>query len=256
MSAVDVVNTTALDVRAPLLPMAPEQAKRAMAEFQALTAAMLEPTDWQSEDQNGRRLPKPFVKRSGWRKVATGYRLSLKVLSEVIDRDEQGDPIRAHVRVEVTHRESGRSWEGAGGCSISEPSFSTPNKRAKAEHDIPGTAFTRAANRAISDLVGFGQVSAEEVEAPHVVEAEAVLDDAALLALAQQLQERWPEYDAFRFLNALIKRFSKRGVEGVPESAGDALRAWHWWATEAPGATGNVRETGSHEPSTAPEATS
>lgn len=146
--------TTDLVPTAPLLPMDPAAARAAMDQFQALTAAMLTDTDWQ-------RIPAgQFVKRSGWQKISTGYRLRCEVLEEeVLERDEKGEPVRARAKVRVTAPD-GAYWDGTGRCSTTERGFSKP------EHDVTSTAVTRATNRAISNLVGFGQVSAEELDAP------------------------------------------------------------------------------------------
>jgi hypothetical protein len=59
---------------------------------------------------------------------------------------------------------NGRHADGDGACAINEPRFRTPSGRQKAEHDLPATAVTRATNRSVSNLIGFGSVSAEEVE--------------------------------------------------------------------------------------------
>jgi len=56
---------------------------------------------------------------------------------------------------------------GIGSCDSKE----IPDERRR-EHDTESKAHTRAKNRAISDLIGFGQVSAEEVGEPKFVEAE------------------------------------------------------------------------------------
>ena len=68
---------------------------------------------------------------------------------------------------------NGRSTVGVGICSIydkisnkdmSQPSnFMLRQRFSNAEHDIPSTAHTRAKNRAISDMIGAGEVSAEEM---------------------------------------------------------------------------------------------
>ena len=240
MSTNATAPSTEIVAAPPLVPMAPEAARRAMADFQAFTAAMLVESDWQQAPGI-----KPFVKRSGWRKIATGYTLSCEILEdEVLERDERGEPTRARAKARVFHRETGRSWEGTGRCSTTEPRFRRGDT--KAEHDVTATAVTRAINRATSDLVGFGQVSAEEVE-PGVV---PVLDDAGLRTVAAALGTRWPEFDSFRFLNSLIKRFDG----GVPESAGVALRAWARFATHTPAAQGNEREAGAQSP-TGPQTT-
>jgi hypothetical protein len=54
----------------------------------------------------------------------------------------------------------GRYAEGFGNCSKFERGFTKHN------HDIPSTAMTRAINRAVSDLIGAGEVSAEEIQTP------------------------------------------------------------------------------------------
>jgi hypothetical protein len=231
MSVNATMPSTEIVVAPPLVPMSPDQAERSMAAYQAFTAAMLVEKDWQ-------RAPgiAPFVKRSGWRKIATGYTLSCEILEdEVIERDERGEPKRARAKARVFHRETGRSWDGTGRCSTTERRFSKP------EHDVTATAVTRAINRATADLVGFGEVSAEEVAAGV---DEAVLDRDGLMVVAAALGERWPEFDSFRFLNSLIKRFEG----GVPESVGVALRAWARFATHTPAAQGNEAQASAQSP--------
>jgi hypothetical protein len=241
MSANATMPSTEIIAAPPLVPMAPDAARQAMADFQAFTAAMLVESDWQQAPGI-----KPFVKRSGWRKIATGYTLSCEILEdEVLERDERGEPTRARAKARVFHRETGRSWEGTGRCSTTEPRFRRGDT--KAEHDVTATAVTRAINRATSDLVGFGQVSAEEVDGGVAVDAVPALDDAGLRAVAAALGERWPEFDSFRFLNSLIKRYDG----AVPEAAGVALRAWARFARHTPAAQGNEREAGSQSPTDA-----
>jgi hypothetical protein len=52
--------------------------------------------------------------------------------------------------------------DGDGYCTIDEFTGKRA-KNPKLENDLRGTAATRAKNRAISDLVGMGEVSAEEI---------------------------------------------------------------------------------------------
>jgi hypothetical protein len=58
-------------------------------------------------------------------------------------------------------------------------------------HDITSTAYTRAANRAISDLVGGGEVSAEEVSTSHDITQVAEPE-----YLSDKLQKRLAELAA------------------------------------------------------------
>lgn len=148
-----------LVVRAvPLLPMEPDQAALMMHRFKELCEAILTPDDIIG-DPGG----EGFVKRSGWQKLATFYSISTAILQQSEYRDGEGDLVRAKATVRATHP-NGRSEDGDGACSRSEQRFRNPAGRQKIEHDLPATAVTRARNRAISNLVGFGKVSAEEVE--------------------------------------------------------------------------------------------
>lgn len=156
MSAVDLV------VRpepVPLLPMEPQQAAMMMERYQALCESILTPDD--SIGIPGQ--PGGFIKRSGYSKLATFYGSSSEILSLHIRRGDDGEIISASAMVRARHP-NGRQEDGDGACSITEPRFKNPSGRQKAEHDIPATAVTRARNRAISNLIGFGSVSAEEVE--------------------------------------------------------------------------------------------
>jgi hypothetical protein len=205
--------TTELMRVEPLLPMDPAQARDAMAQYQQLTAAMLTDRDWQVIP-SGR-----FVKRSGWSKIATGYGLSTTVLELLIDRDEQGEPIRAHARVRATHP-NGRFEENSGGCSLSETRFRTAAGRAKAEHDIPATAVTRAKNRAIADLVGFGAVSAEEMDVPP---ADGTPEGDR--KVAEIVTKLYPEVDGAQFVELFL---STLGVAHVPDAACRMIAAVEW----------------------------
>jgi len=99
-----------------------------------------------------------YVKRSGWRKMAAAFAISDRIVSK--DREElAGGAFLWRIEVEAYHTKSGRSMTGVGVCS------STERKFAHVDHDVFAIAHTRAINRAISDLVGLGEVSAEEIEA-------------------------------------------------------------------------------------------
>jgi hypothetical protein len=154
------MTTTALErVVEPLLPMTADDAAGAMAAYQELTAHLLTGDDWQGipgRDQS-------FVKRSGWAKLATFYGVSTELRAREIDRDDDGQILRARCLVRATHP-NGRYAEGDGACSATERRFAQPSGRQKLEHDLLATSFTRAINRATSNLIGFGEVSAEELD--------------------------------------------------------------------------------------------
>jgi hypothetical protein len=143
-----------------LLPVPIDEAEQAMAAYQELTRRLLKPTDWIGEPG----AEGSFVKKSGWLTIANYYGISTEIAERELERDEDGKVIRAFYRVVAT-APGGRHQDGGGACAINEPRFRSHDGRQKIEHDLPGTAETRARNRAIANLVGFGAVSAEEVDA-------------------------------------------------------------------------------------------
>jgi hypothetical protein len=62
--------------REVLMPLDPERVVEGMRQYQRLLRDLLEPSDWQTEDKNGNPLDRPFLKKSGWRKIARAFNLS------------------------------------------------------------------------------------------------------------------------------------------------------------------------------------
>jgi len=100
---------------------------------------------------------KPFIKRSGWRKFALAFNISDEIVKAEREDLGEGEYVwRLWVRCIAPN---GRTSFGVGSCSTRErESF------AHEEHDVYAIAHTRAKNRAISDLIGSGEVSAEEIQ--------------------------------------------------------------------------------------------
>lgn len=149
-------------------------------EYQDLTLRLLKESDYQDAGSG-----KKFKKKSAWRKYANAFNISDHVSHEEIIRADDGFPLYARIRVTAVHP-NGRTAEADHECHLSErccPAkegqhcyketwqkhtccLPTCNGRIHWSHpgDVPATALTRAKNRAISDLIGAGEVSAEEVE--------------------------------------------------------------------------------------------
>lgn len=141
-------------------PLDPDQLIQSFTDYQQLLPRLLSDSDYQDAGR-GRR----FVKKSGWRKIATAFDLDVQIIRSTVDRDDTGQPLRAEVWARAI-APSGRSMDGDGYCSGEEDRFSGPRgNRSKLENDLRATATTRAMNRAISGLVGMGEVSAEEIDA-------------------------------------------------------------------------------------------
>lgn len=139
-----------------LRPLAVADQKAAMDEYQEGLKSILSANDWQDAGRGER-----FVKKSGWRKIAAWFSLSIELVTDEVERDDDGQVCRAKVWARAV-APNGRFADGDGYCDVTESRFEKNKK--KLENDLRGTATTRAVNRAISNLVGMGAVSAEEVD--------------------------------------------------------------------------------------------
>ena len=107
---------------------------------------------------------KQFRKKNYWRAVRAAFGLKVWCVSE--ERIESG----ADWGYSVLYRaeaKNGMSADGDGVCMASEKA-----ERQRTIHNVRSHAHTRAFNRSVSNLVGFGEVSAEEMQhddAPVVV---------------------------------------------------------------------------------------
>lgn len=122
--------------------------RASMQQFQSLKAGLLDKSDI-ATIQN-----KPFIKRSGWRKLALAFNISDEIIKD--ERVVHNDDFECRIWVKVW-APNGRSVVGIGACSSKERNF------AHVEHDVYATAHTRAKNRALSDLIGSGEISWEEL---------------------------------------------------------------------------------------------
>lgn len=134
-----------------------EELKRHWQTIQELKKSILDKSDIQ--DIQG----KTYVKRSGWRKLQSAFAISDRIITK--EREDLGEgQFLWRIEVEAYHTKTGRSATGLGTCSTKERKF------AHVEHDVIAIAHTRAKNRAISDLIGLGEVSAEEIDGSNIIE--------------------------------------------------------------------------------------
>lgn len=223
--APDAPTTAALVKVAPMSPIVRpvasiEMVREAFTEYEGIRKAIVMPSDVTSI------AGKQFVNKSGWRKLAVVMGVSSQMVERDYDRDFQGRIIRADLVVRAV-APNGRSMEGLGVCDYRERCCPRAyvedavckvrgththckvgcdgfNHFSKPQHDIPATAFTRALNRACSDLFGFGEVSAEEIgdnDEP-IDAADALAITAALNGIADEAQRRGAKM-------AFVTRFGK-----------------------------------------------
>ncbi len=116
--------------------------------YQELKTKLLTASDYQEI------AGKKCIKKSGWRKLQVAFGVSDEVIKE--ERKEFSKNFIYEVTIKVS-TQNGRFAFGVGSCSSGERSF------AHVDHDVRAIACTRAKNRAISDLIGGGEVSADEL---------------------------------------------------------------------------------------------
>lgn len=137
--------TANIELKDDLPSITPAGAKSVMQNYKAICAAMLDESDYSTISG------KKHKNKSAWRKLARAFQIS----DEIIKEEKTDTAWRIQVRAYTV---TGRSAVGIGACSSKERAFAHP------DHDIYATAHTRAKNRAISDLIGVGETSAEEIE--------------------------------------------------------------------------------------------
>jgi hypothetical protein len=134
----------------PVQPlMSPEAAAQAWNVFLELKKRLLSSSDYQRIGDT------KFIRKSGFRKLSVVFNLSDEIVEqEKVEREDRSFYWRI---VTITTAPNGRTSTGVGICDSNERNF------AHLEHDVYSTAHTRAKNRAISDMVAGGVVSAEEM---------------------------------------------------------------------------------------------
>lgn len=163
-----------LMVQNDLAPVDVDAAVEYWKAYNELTDRILVAADYQGKGKDR------FKKKSAFRKYARAFNIKCKTIDEKITYDDNGRVITAKYIIRAT-LPNGRYEEGVGVCSIWDKSHEKDKKDRQGrvicdgpcngrphftnpEHDVISTAYTRAKSRAISDVVGTGEVSAEEME--------------------------------------------------------------------------------------------
>ena len=138
--------------------------------YQKLCKGLLNETDYQEiivkekdEDGNYVKVKRHFKKKSAWQKLSRAFNVDTTIVDKSLERTKMGRVREAYYCVRAT-LPNGRSVESDALCSRSER-----GKDKVSDHTIMSTAKTRATNRAIAELIGAGEVSAEEMTAEKVI---------------------------------------------------------------------------------------
>ena len=165
-----------------------EIAKQQWEAYQMLCGkgGILDETDYQKiivkeKDENGDyvSVEREFKKKSAWQKLSRAFNVDTRIVEKEFQRTKTGRINEAYYLVRAS-LPNGRSVESDALCSRSEK-----GKSKVSDHTIIATAKTRATNRAISELIGAGEVSSEEM----VAEYKAADDPDHHYIPAKQVQE-------------------------------------------------------------------
>lgn len=123
--------------------------------YQELCVKLLTPADYQKyKDRDG--SIKQFPKKSAWFKLGKAFNVNTEIVEKEVYRAKNGQVKEAYYRVRAWL--ANRTVEADASCDVWEK-----GKMKASGHDLRTTAETRATNRAISKLIGAGEVSAEEI---------------------------------------------------------------------------------------------
>lgn len=194
----------------PLPVFTGSEMTRALTAYRELQQAL----DRAMPDQIMQLDGKPYRKKGYWRALAVAFNLTVEPVEE--RREDYGG---TYVYV-VTYRAStasGRAAIGDGACSAEEKA----RGRMKAtEHNVRAHAHTRAFNRAISNLVGFGEVSAEEVERE---ERPAPPPKAPALLVKPAGYSDWLD---------LLTPIARQGTKALEKAWNDSPREYRYYLTK------------------------
>jgi len=103
----------------------------------------------------------PYIKRSGWRKLARFFGLSWSIENVEEIKTENGYMYQAKVKI---WHPGGASVEAVGVATSEDKFFTKGGRREANKGNVLMKAVTVALNRGISDILGSGEVSGEETE--------------------------------------------------------------------------------------------
>jgi len=141
-----------------IAPASAKQLEEYIDRYQAMAATL----DRKMPDQIMTVGGKQFRKKGYWLAIAQGFGLILDLRDEARLTPDEND-FGYVVTYRATDPRTGRYCDGDGACYASEKTQARSGIGGT-EHNVRAHAHTRATNRAIAKLVGFGEVSADELQ--------------------------------------------------------------------------------------------
>ncbi|AMK16288.1 hypothetical protein [Methanobrevibacter olleyae] len=194
-----------------------ESAKAEWKAYQQLCKELLNDSDYQEYRQKTKDgfIFKKFPKKSAWAKLGRAFNVNTEIIGKEFVLTKTGETREAYYCIRAT-LPNGRTVESDGSCSRHEK-----GKGEATSHTIRSTAKTRATNRAISELIGAGEVSAEELD-PNFHNGEKVKsNDVDLIEAEAHVAEsgfttadKLEEDDSKPVINNYVKSIAKQVIIG------------------------------------------
>jgi len=180
-------------------PLEPDEIKKHFDKIQLLKRKLIDPEADMIKIGN-----KPYILKSGWRKLSFAFNLSDEIIRE--EKEERGEEVIYRIWTKVT-APNGRYVVAVGCASSKERKF------AHEAHDPYALAATRSKNRAISDIIGLGEVSAEEMlRAEELPTKEAEVKEEYVKPPPKEVAEGWREKMAGKLKPETIATTTKAEV--------------------------------------------
>ena len=155
-----------------------------------------------------------------WRAIAgpRGFNLELKCIKD--ERYQHESDWGYIVTYRVTDPRTGRFVDGDGSCAHSEK-----YGKSGTEHNVRSHAHTRAKNRAIADMVAFGEVTADELQG----EKEVTTIPAEATPVAQSIEKPTDFDEQFPTLKVALSKVDDDGGKAVSrflDECGTPFKKW------------------------------
>lgn len=201
-----------------------ELAKKQWQAYQQLCGknGILDESDYQKiivkekDPETGKYIPveREFKKKSAWQKLARAFNVDTSIVTREFQRTKTGRINEAYYCVMAT-LPNGRRVESDALCSRAEKGKSNVS-----DHTIMATAKTRATNRAISELIGAGEVSSDEMTA----EYKALDDPDHYYITHTPVQEDVVEVEPKSEVEESVEEFQTAATIGEPDPQDDPVR--------------------------------
>lgn len=208
------------------LPVQVSEAVQAWKEYQSLREQLKGSGDFQKfevkqKNERGQWVTteKEAPTKQWANKLSRFFNVEVRIISrEKVDEDvENGIKHFTWYVTALAVAPNGLMREGEGACSSYEKVDRYGKLPARARHDVYTTAATRAKNRAILELVGFGEVSAEELEAETFDQSKnSTPADLPTLKKIKQIQDSL--FGPLKSREEVRKVAEHNGIE-IPENA-------------------------------------